>query len=187
MRCFRFPSQNLKKHRTRSRSGLTEEGVAKEPGLPKNLEKTLFFQGFRSRASTFEPPTNRPSHNLPNQAPNYILSKFEWVVPSSWAQSLCPKPTHQPPKTSNKPTKTTTNYQQPANQLPTTNQPKNNQPTNRPTNQQPTNQYRASQNPRTKNRSSVGPAGCAEHLNPAAAAQPCVFRAKRVPVGFEAP
>ena len=90
---------------------------------PKNLEKPMENLGFRPKSPTTEPTTHRPSHNMPPPAPNHLLSRFEGVVPSGSEQPCSSKPTHQPQRTSNKPT----NHEAPTNQPPATNhQPTNN-------------------------------------------------------------
>ena len=84
------------------------------------------------------PPTpNEGSHTMPPPSPNHLFPRFDGVVPSNSEQVCIPKPTLQPPRTSDKPTKETT-YHQPAHlpaKQPTDNRTNNNQqqPTKQPT------------------------------------------------------
>ena len=96
-------------------------------------------------------PTNQATtchHQLPNTSflgpkrwyqvvgNNFLTQKR--VVSSSWEQLGSPKPTNQPPRMSNKPTKPTTNHR----------------PTNKPTNRQPqTNNQQST----TTNHQSINP------------------------------
>jgi len=111
--------------------------------------------GFRIRKNIpdiFRPPTisNNTQHQLPTSS---VRGRIWWyqVFPRNPHR---PKPTNRSPRTSNKPTNTTAI-----------------QPTNKTTTNQPTN-IKELQNQKSRTEAQFGPAGCAEHLNPAAAARP---------------